>query len=51
MGQRGGPAFSDQGLRTVLAELAFQASLTLGDATLEDLWPGVLERFREHSEY
>ncbi len=33
-----------EGMRTVLAELAFQASLTLGDDTLEDLWPGVLER-------
>ena len=29
-----------EGMRTVLAELAFQASLTLGDDTLEDLWPG-----------
>ena len=33
-----------EGMRTVLAELAFEASVTLGDATLEDLWPGVLER-------
>ena len=33
-----------EGMRTVLAELALQASLTLGDETLEDLWPGVLER-------
>ena len=33
-----------EGVRTVLAELALQASLTLGDETLEDLWPGVLER-------
>ena len=33
-----------EGMRTVLAELALQASLTLGDDTLEDLWPGVLER-------
>ena len=33
-----------EGMRTVLAELAFQASLTLGDDTLEDLWPGLLER-------
>ena len=33
-----------EGMRTVLAELAFQASLTLGDDTLEELWPGVLER-------
>ena len=32
-----------EGMRTVLAELALQASLTLGDETLEDLWPGVLE--------
>ena len=30
--------------RTVLAELGFQASLTLGDVTLEDLWPGLLDR-------
>ena len=28
----------------MLAELALQASMTLGDETLEDLWPGVLER-------
>ncbi len=33
-----------EGMRTVLAELALQASVTLGDETLEDLWPGVLER-------
>ena len=33
-----------EGMRTVLAELAFQESLTLGDDTLEDLWPVVLER-------
>ena len=33
-----------EGMRTVLAELAFEASVTLGDATLEDLWPTVLER-------
>ena len=26
------------------AELALQASVTLGDETLEDLWPGLLER-------
>ena len=32
------------GMRTVLAELALQASVTLGDETLEDLWPGVLDR-------
>ena len=31
-------------MRTVLAELAFQASMTLGDDTLEELWPGLLER-------
>ena len=43
-GKARGPAFSDQGLRTVLAELALQASLTLGDDTLEELWPAVLER-------
>ena len=33
-----------EGMRTVLAELALQASVTLGDETLEELWPGVLER-------
>ena len=33
-----------EGMRTVLAELALQASLTLGDDTLEELWPAVLER-------
>ena len=33
-----------EGMRTVLAELALQASVTLGDETLENLWPGVLER-------
>ena len=33
-----------EGMRTVLAELGFQASVTLGDDTLEDLWPGLLER-------
>ena len=32
------------GMRTVLAELALQASVTLGDETLEDLWPRTLER-------
>ena len=33
-----------EGMRTVLAELALQAGVTLGDETLEDLWPGVLQR-------
>ena len=33
-----------EGMRTVLAELALQARMTLGDETLEDLWPRVLER-------
>ena len=33
-----------EGVRTVLAELALQASVMLGDETLEDLWPGLLER-------
>ena len=33
-----------EGMRTVLAELALQASVTLGDETLDELWPGVLER-------
>ncbi len=32
-----------EGMRTVLAELGFQASLTLGDDMLEDLWPGLLD--------
>ena len=33
-----------EGMRTVLAELALQASVTLGDETLEEIWPGALER-------
>ncbi len=33
-----------EGVRTVLAELGLQASVTLGDETLEGIWPGVLER-------
>ena len=33
-----------EGMRTVLAELALQAGVTLGDETLEEIWPGVLER-------
>ena len=33
-----------EGIRTVLAELAFRASVTLGDETLEHLWPNVLAR-------
>ena len=33
-----------EGMRTVLAELALEASITLGDETLEGVWPGVLER-------
>ena len=33
-----------EGMRTVLAELALQASLTLGDDTLEELWPRLLKR-------
>ena len=33
-----------EGMRAVLSELALEASLTLGDDTLEDIWPGVLER-------
>ena len=32
------------GMRTMLAELALQASVTLGDETLEDIWPGLLDR-------
>ena len=33
-----------EGMRTVLGELALQANVTLGDETLDDLWPGILER-------
>ena len=33
-----------EGIRTVLAELAFRASVTLHDETLESLWPALLER-------
>ena len=33
-----------EGVRTVLAQLAFRASVTLGDDTLERLWPELLER-------
>ena len=33
-----------EAMRTVLAELAFQASVTLGDETLDELWPALLER-------
>ena len=33
-----------EGMRAVLSELALEASLTLGDETLEGIWPGVLER-------
>ena len=33
-----------EGMRTVLAELALQASVTLDDETLENLWPAVLDR-------
>ena len=33
-----------EGMRTVLAQLAFRASVTLGDETLERLWPDLLER-------
>ena len=33
-----------EGMRAILSELALQASLTLGDDALEDIWPGVLER-------
>ena len=32
------------GVRTVLAELGLQASVTAGDETLEAIWPRVLER-------
>ena len=33
-----------EGIRTVLAELAFRASVTLNDDTLDNLWPALLER-------
>ena len=33
-----------EGVRTVLAELAFRASVTLSDDTLEQLWPDLLAR-------
>ena len=33
-----------EGMRTVLAELALQASVTLDDEALENLWPPLLER-------
>ena len=33
-----------EGIRIVLAELAFRASVTLDDETLENLWPTLLER-------
>ena len=31
-------------MRAVLSELALEASVTLGDETLEGIWPGVLDR-------
>ena len=33
-----------EGMRTVLAELALQASVTLDDETLENIWPPLLDR-------
>ena len=33
-----------EGMRAVLSEVALEASVTLGDDTLEEIWPGVLER-------
>ena len=33
-----------EGMRAVLSEVALEASLTLGDDTLEEIWPGALER-------
>ena len=33
-----------EGIRAVLAELGFRASVTLGDETLERLWPDLLAR-------
>ena len=33
-----------EGMRAVLSEVALEASVTLGDDSLEGIWPGVLER-------
>ena len=33
-----------EGMRAVLSELALEASVTLGDESLEGIWPGVLDR-------
>ncbi len=33
-----------EGMRAILAELALQAGVTLGDESLEDIWPAVLDR-------
>ena len=38
-----------EGMRAVLAELAFQASMTLGAGSLENIWPDALERVGPHA--
>ena len=37
-----------EGMRAVLAELAFEASATLGDGELEEIWPAALTRVGPH---
>ena len=37
-----------EGMRTILAELAFQAGATLDDGALEVIWPDALERVGPH---
>ena len=37
-----------EGMRAVLAELAFEASATLGDGELEEIWPDALTRVGPH---
>ena len=37
-----------EGMRVVLAELAFEARATLDDGTLEEIWPDLLERVGPH---
>ena len=37
-----------EGVRAVLAEVAFQANLTLGDGSLERIWPDALDRVGPH---
>ena len=38
-----------EGMRAVLAELAFQERMTLGDGLLENIWPNALERVGPHA--